>query len=104
MLKGDSKQPSTVTWTAAKAFQKALESTTAATPTAADIKAGMYTFNGETLGGLAPEPDHVHAGPGAPAQQLLVLRPAEEPQAHRAGRDEDDLHAVANGVGTNSLE
>ena len=56
VLKGDSKQPATVTWTAAKAFQKALESTTAATPTAADVKAGMYTFNGETLGGLAVNP------------------------------------------------
>ena len=56
VLKGDSKQPATVTWTAAKAFQKALESTTAATPTAADVKAGMYTFNDETLGGLAVNP------------------------------------------------
>ena len=67
VLKGDSKQPSTVTWTAAKGFQKALESTTAATPTAADIKAAMYTFNNETLGGLTPNPitftqgqDHKH--------------------------------------------
>ena len=67
VLKGDSKQPSTHIWTAAKAFQKALESTTAANPTAADIKAGMYTFKDETLGGLTPNPitftqgqDHAH--------------------------------------------
>ena len=74
VLTGDSKQPSTVTWTAAKAFQKALESTTAANPTAADITAGPDTFNDETLGGLAPNPMTFTAGPGAPAQQLLVLR------------------------------
>jgi len=62
VLTGDSKQPSTVVWTAAKAFQKALESTTAATPTAADITAGLNTFNGETLGGLAPNPMTFTAG------------------------------------------
>ena len=62
VLTGDSKQPSTVTWTAAKAFQKALENTTAASPTAADITAGLNTFNGETLGGLAPNPMTFTAG------------------------------------------
>ncbi len=104
VLKGDSKQPATVTWTAAKAFQKALESTTSATPTAADVKAGMYTFNNETLGGLRPQPDHVHAGPRAPAQQLLVLRPAEDSQAHGAGRHEDHVHAVIGGHPTSDEE
>jgi branched-chain amino acid transport system substrate-binding protein len=55
VLKGDSKQPSTVIWTAAKAFEKAASASTT-TPTAADIKTGLYSFKGETLGGLAPNP------------------------------------------------
>jgi len=59
---GDSKQPSTVVWTAAKAFQKALENATAANPTAADITTGLNAFSGETLGGLAPNPITFTAG------------------------------------------
>jgi branched-chain amino acid transport system substrate-binding protein len=57
ILKSDLKQPATVTWTAAKAFEKAaltIPAGTKATP--ALIKAGLYTFKDETLGGLAPNP------------------------------------------------
>jgi branched-chain amino acid transport system substrate-binding protein len=57
VLKSDNKQPSTVTWTSALAFGQAastIPAGTAATP--ALIKAGMYTFKDETLGGLAPNP------------------------------------------------
>jgi len=57
VLKSDNKQPATTTWTSAKAFEQAastIPSGTAATP--ALIKAGMYTFKDETLGGLAPNP------------------------------------------------
>jgi len=57
VLKSDYKQPATVTWTAAKAFEVAARTIPAGTtPTAALIKAGLYTFNKQTLGGLAPNP------------------------------------------------
>jgi branched-chain amino acid transport system substrate-binding protein len=57
VLKGDSKQPATVVWTAAKAFEKAASSIPAGTvPTAALITAGLNAFSNETLGGLAPNP------------------------------------------------
>jgi branched-chain amino acid transport system substrate-binding protein len=57
ILKSDNKQPSTTTWTAAKAFEAAASTIPAGTPaTAALIKQGLYTFKDETLGGLAPNP------------------------------------------------
>jgi branched-chain amino acid transport system substrate-binding protein len=57
VLKGDSKQPATVIWTAAKGFEKAASTIPAGTaPTAALVKAGLYTFKDETLGGLTPNP------------------------------------------------
>ena len=57
VLKGDSKQPSTVIWTAAKAFERAASAIpSGTTPTAAAVKTGLYTFKDETLGGLAPNP------------------------------------------------
>jgi branched-chain amino acid transport system substrate-binding protein len=57
VFKGDSKQPATVIWTAALAFeQAALAMPSGTTPSAAAIKAGLYTFKDETLGGLAPNP------------------------------------------------
>ncbi|MEX1008699.1 MAG: ABC transporter substrate-binding protein [Acidimicrobiia bacterium] len=68
VLKGDSKQPATVIWTAALAFGQAASAIpSGTTPSAAAVKTGLYTFKGETLGGLAPNPitftegeDHVH--------------------------------------------
>jgi branched-chain amino acid transport system substrate-binding protein len=68
VLKGDSKQPSTVIWTAAKAFEQAASAIpSGTTPSAAAVKTGLYTFKDETLGGLAPNPitftqgeDHAH--------------------------------------------
>ncbi len=57
VLKGDSKQPATVIWTAAKAFEKAVSNIPAGTaPSAAEVKKGLYSFKDETLGGLAPNP------------------------------------------------
>ena len=66
VLKGDSKQPSTVAWTAAKAFQKALESHDRRNPTAADIKAALNTFNRRDARRACTQPDHVHRRPGPP--------------------------------------
>jgi branched-chain amino acid transport system substrate-binding protein len=68
VLKGDSKQPATVIWTAAKGFEKAASTIPSGTaPTAALVKAGLYTFKDETLGGITPNPitftqgqDHPH--------------------------------------------
>jgi branched-chain amino acid transport system substrate-binding protein len=57
VLKSDSKQPATVTWTAALAFQQAASTIPAGTaPTAELVKKGLYSFKDETLGGLAPNP------------------------------------------------
>jgi branched-chain amino acid transport system substrate-binding protein len=55
VLKSDVKQPATVVWTAAKAFEAAVAGAgTVAGP--ADVKRGLYTFKDQTLGGLAPNP------------------------------------------------
>ena len=58
VLKGDYKQPSTQIWTAAKMFEKAATAgiPSGSTPSAAAVKQGLYTFQDETLGGLAPNP------------------------------------------------
>ena len=57
VLKSDNKQPSTTTWTAAKAFEAAAATIPAGTPaTPALITKGLNTFKDETLGGLAPNP------------------------------------------------
>jgi branched-chain amino acid transport system substrate-binding protein len=57
VLKSDSKQPATVTWTAALAFGQAASTIPAGTaPTAELVTKGLYTFKDETLGGLAPNP------------------------------------------------
>jgi branched-chain amino acid transport system substrate-binding protein len=62
VLKSDYKQPATTTWTAAIAFEKALEKVTSDNPTKDDITAALNTFNNETLDGLAPNPITFTAG------------------------------------------
>jgi branched-chain amino acid transport system substrate-binding protein len=57
VLKSDSKQPATVTWTAALAFGQAASTIPSGTaPTAELVTKGLYSFKDETLGGLAPNP------------------------------------------------
>jgi branched-chain amino acid transport system substrate-binding protein len=57
VLKSDSKQPATVVWTGALAFGQAASTIPSGTaPTAELVKKGLYSFKGETLGGLAPNP------------------------------------------------
>ena len=77
VLKGNAKQPSTHSWTAAIAFEKALGKVTSAQPTSADITAALNTFNGETLDGLAPNPLTFTAGqphPHNPCWWQMVLK------------------------------
>jgi len=62
VLKSDYKQPATTTWTAAIAFEKALEKVTSDNPTKDDITNALNTFNNETLDGLAPNPITFTAG------------------------------------------
>src|SRR5207247_7578012 len=62
VLKSDYKQPATTTWTAAIAFEKALEKVTSDNPTAQDITNALNTFSNETLDGLAPNPITFTAG------------------------------------------
>jgi branched-chain amino acid transport system substrate-binding protein len=67
VLSSDAKQPATTIWTGALAFGKAAESIPAGTtPTPALITAGMNSFSGETLGGLAPNPITFTAGQDHP--------------------------------------
>ena len=63
VLKSDSKQPATQTWTAAKMFEVAASKIPQGTaPSPAAVKAGLDSFQNETLGGLAPNPLTYTAG------------------------------------------
>ena len=66
VLKSDYKQPATTTWTAAIAFEKALEKVTSDDPTAADVTNALNMFSNETLDGLAPNPITFTAGQDHP--------------------------------------
>ena len=66
VLKSDYKQPATTTWTAAIAFEKALQKVTSDNPTADDVTNALNTFSGETLDGLAPNPITFTAGQDHP--------------------------------------
>ena len=67
VLSSDAKQASTTVWTGALAFGVAAATIPAGTtPTPALITAGMNSFNGQTLGGLAPNPLTFTAGQNHP--------------------------------------
>lgn len=50
-------------WVAAKVFQTALSGRISATPTSQDVYDGLYSFKGETIGGLAPPLTYVAGKP-----------------------------------------
>jgi branched-chain amino acid transport system substrate-binding protein len=56
VLSGNSRQPSTQIWTAAKAFEAAAAGITATNPTKDDVLKGLYALKDNNLGGLAPQP------------------------------------------------
>ncbi|HXY91926.1 MAG TPA: ABC transporter substrate-binding protein [Acidimicrobiia bacterium] len=62
VLTGNTRQPATQIWTAAKAMEAAADKMTATNPTPQDVVNALYQFKDETLGGLAPQPITFTAG------------------------------------------
>lgn len=60
-------------WLAGLAFRLAVERADVASPTRADVVRGLLTFQGETLGGLAPPLSYGPAGQRNPAQRCYYL-------------------------------
>ena len=64
VLKGNSRQPATQIWTAAKAMEAVAGNITAANPTKEDVLKGLYALKDNDLDGLAPQPITFTEGAG----------------------------------------
>ncbi len=56
VLSGNTRQPATQIWTAAKAMEAVAANITAPNPTNEDVLKGLYALKNNDLGGLAPQP------------------------------------------------
>ena len=93
VLKSDYKQPATTTWTAADRVREG-----GGEDHVGHADRGRRHERAQLLQQRDPrrvgaQPDHVHRRSAARPQLVLVQHGSEEPQAERAERDEDDLHA-----------
>ncbi len=64
VLKGNSRQPATQIWTAAKAMEAVAGNITAANPTKEDVLKGLFALKDNDLEGLAPQPITFTEGAG----------------------------------------